>query len=120
MDTASWFLWRLGDSVFWIRRFVRRSNDLILKFVNSSNVFETVVIDRPEDLSEVCDIQYSLSDNMYVLIGPYCGSMFWFTSRSLFNVLHVIHRPDLTSDRLLLKNTITRCSNITAQYARSV
>ena len=120
MDTDSRFLQRLGDSVFRIRRLVQRSDDMILRFVDSSNVCVTIVIDRPEDPSEVCALQGSLSDNMYVLIGPSCGSVFWVPSIYYFDVLRVIHRPTHTSDRLLLSNTITRYSNITVTYATSV
>ena len=118
--TAPWFLQRLGDSVFRIRQFVRHIDDLILRFVDLSNVCVTVVIDGKEDPSEGCDIQVSFVNNLYVLIGPSCGSVFWVLSRSYFDVLHVIHRPTLTSDPLLLSNTITRCSNNTVHYDLSL
>ena len=119
-NKASRLIQRLGDSVFRIRRFVQRSDDMILRFVYSSNVCVAVVIDRPEDPSEGCDLQGYFADYLYILIGPSCGSVFWVPSRSYFDVLHVIHRPTLTSDRLLLSNTITRCINITVHYAASV
>ena len=119
-DTAFRFLQHLGDSVFRIFRFVRRTDDLILRFVDSSDVCATIVMDRQEDPSKGCDIQCSCAKDLYVLIGPSFGSFFWVPSRSLFEVLHVIHRTTLTLDRLLLCNTITRCSNINVHYARSV
>ena len=93
---------------------------LILRFVDSSDICATVLTDRPEDPSEGCDLQSYFSDNLYTLIGPSCGSFLWVPSRYLFDILHVIHRPTLTSDRLLLRNTITWCGNITVHYARSV
>ena len=120
LDTAYQFLWHIGDSVFWIRRFVQRSDDLILRFIDFFNVCATVVIDRPEDPSKGCDLQGSFAEDLYVLIGPSYGSVLWVPLRYYFDVLHIIHRPYLTSDRLLLRNTITRCSNITAHYAASV
>ena len=119
-DTDYWFPQLLGDSLFRIRQFVRRTNDLILMFVDSSDVCVTVVMDHPEDPSEGFDIQGSFADDLYVLIGPSCGSFLWVLSRSLFDVLHVIHGPTLTSDCLLLSNNITRCSNITVNYYTSV
>ena len=91
-----------------------------MRFVDSSNVCADVVIDRPEDPSEGYDLQSYFADGLYVLIGPSCGSVFWVLSISYFDVLHVIHRPNITSDRLLLSNTITRCSNITVHYALSL
>ena len=117
---ASRFLQRLGDSVFRIRLFVKHSDDLILSFVDSSNVCATVVIDRQEDPSEGCGLQGSLADNLYVLIRPHCGSFFWVLSRPYFYILHVIHRPNITSERLLLRNNVTQCSNISVHYALSV
>ena len=103
-DMASRFLQRLGDSVFRIRRFVRRTDDLILRFVDPSDVFATVVMDRLEDPSKGCDLQGSFAKDLYVLIGTSCGSLFWVMSRSLFDVLHVVHRPTITLDRILLIN----------------
>ena len=85
-----------------------------------SNVCATVVIDRPEDPSKGCALQGYFADDVYVLIGPSCVSVFWVPSKSYFNVLHVIQRLTLTSDRLLSRTTITRCSNITVYYALSV
>ena len=114
------FLQRLGDSVFRICWFVRCTNDLILMFVNSSDVSTAVVMDCLEDPSEGCDLQGSFADNLYVLIGPSWGSFFWGPSRSLFHVVHVIQRLVFTSDQHLLSNTITQCSNITVHYASSV
>ena len=93
---------------------------LILRFVDSSNVCATVVMDLLEDPSEGCDLQGFFANDLYVLIVPPCGSFFWVPLRSLFDVLHVIHCPTLTSDRLLLSNNITLCINITVHYARSV
>ena len=119
-DTAYRFLQCLGDSVLRIRLFVWRADELILRFIDSSDVCATVVMDRLEDPSEGCDLQGSFADNMYVLIGPSWGSLFWFPSRYSFAVFYVIHRPTITSNHLLLSNTITRCSNITVNYARSV
>ena len=88
-----------------------------MRLVDSFNVSTTVVIDRPEDPSEGYDLQGSFADVLNVLIGPYFGSVFWVPLGSYFDVLHVIHRPNLTSDRFLLRNTITRCSNINVHYA---
>ena len=105
MDTASRFLQNLGDSVFKIRWFFWRSNVLCLRFVNFFNICATIVIDRPEDTFEGCDLQGSFADDIYVLIGPSCGSVFCVPPRSYFGVLHVIHCPTLTFDRLLLRNT---------------
>ena len=119
-DTASRFLQRFGDSVFRIFRFVRRTDGLILRFVDSSDICVTVVMDRPEDPSKGCDIQGSFDDDLYVVIGPSCGSFFWVSSISLSGVVHVIHRPTLTSDRLLLSNIRTGCSSINVHYDRSV
>ena len=119
-DVASWFLQRLGDSVFRIRWFIWHSNDLILSFDDSSNISVTIVIDRPEYPSDGCDLQDYFASNPYVLIGPSWGSVFWDPSRSYFDVLHVIHRTILTFDRLLLSNTITWCSNIDMHYAASL
>ena len=68
-DTDSRFLQRIGDSVFRIRQFVRRTDYLILRFVDSSDVCATVAMDRPEDPSKGCDIQCSFDDDLYVLIG---------------------------------------------------
>ena len=73
---------------------------------------QPVVMERLEDTSGGCDLQGSFSDDMYFLIGPSWGSFFWVPPRSLFGVVRVIHCPTLTSDRLLLRNNITRCSNI--------
>ena len=86
---------------------------MCLIFVDSFNVCATVVIDLPEDPSKGCDIQGSFANDLNILVGMSCGSIFWFPLRYYFDDLHVIHRPTLTSDRLLLRNTITRCSNIT-------
>ena len=118
--TASQLLQRLDNSVFRISRFVLRSDDLILRFVDWSNVCATIMIGCLEDPSEGCDLQGSFADDLYVLIEPSCGSVFWVLSRSYSSVLHVIHHPNLTSDRLLLINTITRCSNVTVRYALSL
>ena len=41
-------------------------------------------------------------------------------SKYLFNVVHMIHRPTLTLEFLLLSNNMTRCSNITVHYAHSM
>ena len=76
MYTATQFLQHLDDSDFWIRRFVRRRDDLILRFVDSSNVCATVVIDRPEDPSKGCDLQVSFAYDLYILIGLSCRSDF--------------------------------------------
>ena len=76
MYTATQFLQHLDDSDFWIRRFVRRRDDLILRFVDSSNVCATVVIDRPEDPSEGCDLQVYFDYDLYILIGLSCRSDF--------------------------------------------
>ena len=118
--TASRFLRRLGYSVFRICRFVQRTDDLILRFVNLSDVCVNVVMECLEEPSEGCDIQGSSADDLYVLIGMSCGYFFWVPSRSLFDVFNVIQHLNLTLDRLLLSNTITRCSNITVHYASSV
>ena len=75
-----------------------------------------IVMNLLEDLPGEYDLQGSFTDDLYILIGPYWGSFFWVLSRSLFRVVHAIQRPTLTSDRLLLRNTITRCSNITVHY----
>ena len=120
MCRASWLLQCLGDLVFRIHWFVWQIDDLILRFVNSSNVCATVVIDCPKDLSEGCDLQVFFANNLYVLIGPPCGSVFLVLSWSYFHVLHLIHRLTLTSDRLLLSNNITRCIIIIVNYADSV
>ena len=79
-----------------------------------------IVMDPLEDPSRGCDLLGSFANDLYILIGPSWGSFFWIPSISLFDVVHVIHRSNLTSDRLLLSNTITQCSNITVHYARSV
>ena len=71
---------------------------LILRFVDSSNVCATVMMDSLEDSSEGCDLQSSFADNINVLIGLSCGSFFWVLSLSLFGVLHVIHCPNLISE----------------------
>ena len=63
-DTASQLLQLLGDSVFRIWRFVRHADDLILRFVDSSDVCATVMMDRPEDPSKGCDLQGYFSDNL--------------------------------------------------------
>ena len=94
--------------------------DLILRFVDLSNVCAAVMIDRPEDPSGGYDLQGSFADNMYNLNGSSYGSVFWVPSRSYLDVFHVIHRPTLTLDLLLLSNTITRCSNINVHYALSM
>ena len=83
-----------------VRRFVQHNDALCLRFADSFNVYATVVIDRPEDPSEVCDLQDSFYKNLNVLIGPYCGSVLWVPPKSYFEVLHVIHCPTVTSDRL--------------------
>ena len=93
---------------------------LILRFFDSSNICVTVVMDRPEDPSKGCHLQGSFVNDLYVLIGPSCGYFFWVPLRYLFDVLHVILRPNLTLDCILLSNTITQCGNITVHYARSV
>ena len=40
------------------------------------------------------------SDDLNVLIGPSCQSVFWVPPRSYFGVPYVIQSPTLTSDRL--------------------
>ena len=93
---------------------------MCLIFVDSFNVCATVVIDLPEDPSEGCDIQGSFADDLNILIGTSCGSVFWVLLRSYFNVLHVINRPTLTLGCLLLRNTLALCSNITVHCALSM
>ena len=119
-DTSSRLLWCLGDSVFWVHWFILRRNDLILRFVNLSNLCANVVIDLPEDPSKGCDLQGSFAHDFNVLIGPSCASVFWVLSRYYFNIFHMIHHPTLTLDRILLRNTIIWCSNITVQYDLSM
>ena len=98
-------------------RFVQRSDDLSLSFVDSFNICATVLIDCLKDPSKGCDLQGSSAGNLNVLIVLSWVSVFWVVPRFYFNVLHMIHRPALTSDRLLLSNTITQFSNITLHYA---
>ena len=81
-DTASLFLPCLVDSVFWICQFVQRSDDLILRFVDLSNDFVTVMNDRPEDPSEGYDLQDFFANDLYVMIRQYFGSVFWVPLRS--------------------------------------
>ena len=85
-----------------------------------SNVCVTVMIYRPGDPSEGCDLQGSSANDLYILIGTSCGYVFWVLPRSYFDVLRVIHCPTLTLDRLLLSNTLTWCSNITVHYDLSL
>ena len=69
-DTASRSLQRLGDTVLRIRRFFCRTDDLILRFIDLSDVCANVVMDRLEDPSGGYDLQGSFTNDMYVLIGP--------------------------------------------------
>ena len=89
-------------------RFVQRSDDICLRFVNSFDICVTIVIDCPDDSYKGYDLQSSFADNMNVLIGTSHGFDFWVLSRSYSNVLRVIHCSTLTLDRLLLIITITR------------
>ena len=78
------------------------------------------MIDRLEDPSKVFELQGSFADDPNVLIGLSCWFIFWIPLRPYFDILHVIHRPTLTLDRLLLRNTITRCSNNNVHYDLSL
>ena len=40
------------------------------------------------------------SNDLNVPIGPSCGSVFWVSPRSYFDITYVIQRPNLTSDCL--------------------
>ena len=76
-----------------------------------------IVMDCLADPSGGCDLRGSFADDLYVLIGLSGGSFLWVPSRSLSDVVHLIHRPTLTLDCLLLRNTIAWCSNITVYVA---
>ena len=97
-------------------QFVRCSNYLCLRLANYFDVCATFMVGCPYNTSKVCDMQGSLFENLNFLIEPSSGSVFWVPSRSYFEVLHVIHHPNLTSDGLFLSNTINQCSNITVHY----
>ena len=80
--------------------YLQRLGYSFLRFADSFNVCATVMIGRLEDPSEGCDLQGSFADNMNVLIGPSCGSVFWVLPRSYFGVPYVIQLLTLTSDHL--------------------
>ena len=102
-----------------VSRFVQRSDDLCLRFVNSLDSFnacETVVIGRPEDPYEGIDIKGSFYYNMTFLLDPLVGPSSGFRRYLILTYFTQFRVRLLPRTVSLMINAITRCSNITVNY----